>query len=72
MIYTTSTVESLNRAIRMALKTRGSFPSEQADDKLIHLAIREHEKTTRSVRRWLIAVNPFTIMFEDRFSPMTG
>ena len=72
VIYTTNAVESLNRVIRKAIKTRGSFPSEQAAEKLIYLAIRGHEKTSRTVRGWLTAVNQFAIMFEDRFSPMPG
>jgi putative transposase len=72
VIYTTNAVESLNRVIRKAIKTRGSFPSEQAAEKLIYLAIRSHEKTARTVRGWLTAVNQFAIMFEDRFSPMQG
>ena len=45
VIYTTNAVESLNRVIRMAIKTRGSFPSEVAAEKLTCLAIRGHEKT---------------------------
>jgi len=72
VIYTTNAVESLNRVIRKAIKTRGSFPSEQAAEKLIYLAIRGHEKTARTVRGWLTAVNQFAIMFEDRFCPMRG
>jgi putative transposase len=68
VIYTTNAVESLNRVIRKAIKTRGSFPSEQAAEKLIYLAIR----TSRTVRGWLTAVNQFAIMFEERFSPMPG
>ena len=72
VIYTTNAVESLNRVIRKAIKTRGSFPSEQAAEKLIYLAIRGHETTARTVRGWLTAVNQFAIMFEDRFSPMRG
>lgn len=72
VIYTTNAVESLNRVIRKAIKTRGSFPSEQAAEKLIYLAIRGHEKTARTVRGWLTAVNQFAIMFEERFSPMRG
>jgi transposase-like protein len=58
--------------IHKAIKTRGSFPSEQAAEKLIYLAIRGHEKTSRTVRGWLTAVNQFAIMFEERFSPMPG
>ena len=72
IIYTTNAIESLNRIIRKAIKTRGSFPSEDAAEKLIYLAIRGHEKTSRTVRGWLTAVNQFAIMFEDRFKPIQG
>jgi transposase-like protein len=72
VIYTTNAVESLNRVIRKAIKTRGSFPSEDAAEKLIYLAIRGHEKSSRTVRGWLTAVNQFAIMFEDRFKPISG
>lgn len=72
VIYTTNAVESLNRVIRKAIKTRGSFPSEEAAEKLIYLAIREHEKSARNVRGWLTAVNQFAIMFDDRFKPFGG
>jgi transposase-like protein len=44
----------------------------QTAEKLIYLAIRGHEKTSRTVRGWLTAVNEFAIMFEERFSPMPG
>jgi putative transposase len=72
VIYTTNAVESLNRVIRKAIKTRGSFPSEEAAEKLIYLAIRGHEKTARTVKGWLTAVNQFAIMFENRFTPLGG
>lgn len=72
MIHTANAVESLNRVIRKAIKTRGSFPLEEAADTLICRAIRGHGKTPRTVRGWLTAVNPFAIMFEERFSPMPG
>ena len=49
LIYTTNAVESLNRVIRKAIKTRGSFPSEDAAEKLIYLAIRGNEKTVRTL-----------------------
>lgn len=42
-------VESLNRVIRNAIKTRGTFPLEEAAEKLIYLAIRGHDKTARTV-----------------------
>ncbi len=72
VIHTTNAIESLNRIIREAIKTRGSFPSEDAAEKLIYLAIRGHEKTSQTVRGWLTAVNRFAIMFEDRFKPIQG
>ena len=40
MIYTTNAVESLNRSLRKIIKTRGSFPSDEAAMKLLYLAIQ--------------------------------
>jgi putative transposase len=39
-IYTTNAIEALNRQLRKAVKTKGSFPSEDAARKLIYLASR--------------------------------
>ena len=68
IIYTTNAIESLNRVIRKTIKTRGSFPTEQAATKLIYLAIRNFEKGGRNVREWFAASNQFAIMFEQRFN----
>ena len=68
IIYTTNAIESLNRVIRKSIKTRGSFPTEEAATKLIYLAIRNFEKGGRNVREWFAARNQFAIMFEDRFN----
>jgi putative transposase len=38
-VYTTNTIEALNRQIRKIIKTRGSFPNEDAARKLLYLAI---------------------------------
>ena len=40
MIYTTNAVESLNRSLRKVIKTRGSFPSDEAALKLLYMAIQ--------------------------------
>ena len=40
MIYTTNAVESLNRSLRKIIKTRGSFPTDDAAMKLLYLAIQ--------------------------------
>ena len=38
-VYTTNTIEALNRQIRKIIKTRGSFPDEDSARKLLYLAI---------------------------------
>lgn len=68
IIYTTNAIESLNRVIRKSIKTRGSFPTEEAATKLIYLAIRNFEKGGRNVREWFAARNQLAIMFEERFT----
>lgn len=68
IIYTTNAIESLNRVIRKSIKTRGSFPTEEAATKLVYLAIRNFEKGGRNVREWFAARNQFAIMFEARFN----
>ncbi len=39
MIYTTNAVESLNWSLRKVIKTRGSFPSNEAALKLLYTAL---------------------------------
>ena len=68
IIYTTNAIESLNRVIRKSIKTRGSFPTDEAATKLIYLAIRKFEKSGRTVREWFSARNQFAIMFDERFN----
>ena len=68
IIYTTTAIESLNRVIRKSIKTRGSFPTEEAATKLIYLAIRNFEKGGRNVREWFDARNQFAIMYAERFN----
>lgn len=68
IVYTTNAIESLNRIIRKSIKTRGSFPTDDAATKLIYLAIRSFEKDGRNVREWFAARNQFAIMFGERFA----
>ena len=67
IIYTTNAVESLNRVLRKTLKTKGSFPTEEAATKLIFLAIRNFEKGGRAVRDWVAARNQLAMMLAGRF-----
>lgn len=68
LIYTTNAIESLNRVIRKTLKTKGSFPTEDAATKLIYLAIRNFEKDGRKAREWIAARNQLAILFDTRFT----
>ena len=67
VIYTTNAVESLNMSLRKVIKTRGSFPNEEAALKLLYLALaRVAKKWTRPVQDWKAALNRFAILHEDR------
>jgi putative transposase len=48
VIYTTNTIEALNRQIRMTIKTRGHFPHQDAARKLLYLAITNAQTNWRS------------------------
>jgi putative transposase len=67
MIYTTNAVESLNRSLRKVIKTRGSFPTDDAALKLLYLAIRNAGLRWRRPIEWTAAMNQFAILFGDRF-----
>ena len=69
MIYTTNAVESLNRSLRKIIKTRGSFPNDEAALKLLFLAIRNAGVHWRRPIEWTAATGQFAILFGDRFEP---
>lgn len=64
-------VESLNRVLRKTLKTKGSFPTEEAATKLIFLAIRNFGKGGRAVRDWVATRNQLATLFPGRFNAGT-
>ena len=69
LIYTTNSIEGLNRAIRKVIKTRTLFPSEDAARKLIYLAIRNYTETwTRASTKWSSAMPQFALLFGERFT----
>jgi transposase-like protein len=59
VIYTTNAIEALNRQLRKALKTKGSFPSEDAARKLIYLAIQNAVPQWTNTRGWTKALLAF-------------
>jgi putative transposase len=65
-VYTTNSIENLNRQIRKAIKTRGSFPDEDAATKLIYLAISKAERSWEKAYHWPAAIRAFKIHFTTR------
>lgn len=66
IVYTTNTIEALNRQIRKIIKTRGSFPNEDSARKLLYLAITNAERNWRHAYNWSSALAAFRIHFGDR------
>ena len=68
MIYTTNCVEALNRSLRKIIKTRGSFPTDEAAFKLLYLAIKNAGVHWRRPIEWTAAMGQFAIQFGERFA----
>lgn len=67
IIYTTNAIESLHMTIRKTIKTRGSFPNDEAATKPIYLAIRNAGQIAKAnTYGWKTALNQFAILFADR------
>src|SRR5499427_4122850 len=67
MIYTTNAVEALNRSLRKIIKTRGSFPNDDAALKLLYLALKNAGLRWRRGVAWTAAMGQFAIQFGARF-----
>lgn len=67
MIYTTNPVEALHRSLRKIIKTRGSFPTDEAALKLLYLAIKNAGVHWRRPVEWTAAMGQFAIQFGERF-----
>jgi putative transposase len=72
MIYTTNAVESLHRSLRKIIKTRGSFPTDEAATKLLYLAIQNAGVHWRRPVEGTAAMSQFAILFGDRFTVSAG
>ena len=66
VMYTTNAVESLNMSLRKIIKTRGSFPNEEAALRLLYLALRNHSKKWSFIQGWREALNHFQLLWPDR------
>ncbi|MFA6152192.1 MAG: IS256 family transposase [Chitinophagaceae bacterium] len=67
IIYTTNTIENLNRGIRKYTKTKTQFPNENAATKSIYLSIKNIEEAwTGAIPNWGLILNQYLIIFENR------
>ena len=67
IIYTTNTIENLNRGIRKYTKTKTQFPNENAASKSIFLSIQNIEKAwSKGINNWQIILHQFLTIFEKR------
>jgi putative transposase len=48
------------------IKTRGSFPSEEAAIQLLFLALRNLVDRWETVQHWKAALTRFTVLWDDR------
>ncbi len=66
VIYTTNTIESINRQIRKIIKTKGLFPTDNSIKKILYLSLRNaSKKWTRPIRNWPLALNQLQIMYGE-------
>lgn len=67
IIYTTNTIENLNRNIRKYTKTKVQFPDEKSVKKSVYLAIKNsHEGWIRPIIGWGLIMNQFLVIFGKR------
>ena len=67
IMYTTNTIESLNRQFRKYTKTKSVFPTDESLLKCLYLSIRNiTKKWTGRYRNWDVILAELSIMFEGR------
>lgn len=67
IIYTTNTIENLNRGIRKYTKTKVQFTDDQAAQKAVFLAIMNIEKKwSMPIQNWGYILHQFLTIFENR------
>ncbi|MDE6472830.1 MAG: IS256 family transposase [Ureaplasma sp.] len=66
IIYTTNTIENLNRNIRKITKTKGNFTNAKSLEKLVYLVIQNQlEKWNSRIPNWGIIYQQLKIIFND-------
>ncbi|WP_028568974.1 transposase [Salinispora tropica] len=73
VLYTTTTIESLNARFRQAARRRGHFPTEQAGrDEGLYLVVQQKHRgggsITGRVYGWAKALNALILAYGDRIT----
>lgn len=67
IMYTTNTIENLNRGIRKYIKTKVQFNEDQAALKAVYMALMNIEqKWTKPIKNWALIICQFVTIFENR------
>ena len=67
IMYTTNTIESLNRQFRKFTKTKSVFPTDMSLLKVLYLStLKAEKKWSRMVDKWDLCLSQFRIMYEGR------
>ena len=67
IMYTTNTIENLNRGIRKYTKVKVQFPDDQAAEKAVYMAIMNIEKKwSMPLHNWGLVLHQFVTIFENR------
>lgn len=66
VVYTTNAVESLHMSLRKIIKTRGSFPTEEAAIKLLYLALSRVVAKWDTVQHWKQMLNHLDTVCAER------
>jgi transposase-like protein len=72
LLYSTNALESLERTVRKALKTRGHFPTDEAASKLIYLALKNAVVKLGAPKDWRLAVQHIALLYGDRVPQSVG
>lgn len=69
LLYTTNTIESLNRGIRKVIKTKGCFTNNDSAKKLVWMTLKRiTEKWKRPSPNWSSAMEEIAVMYGERFT----
>lgn len=69
IMYTTNIIEGVNRQFRKATKTKSSFPTDSALEKMLYLTIQNvKKKWTQRYRNWDLVLSQLVILYGDRIN----